>query len=350
MLKRRWNYVIISCAFALSNVFGQAPSATSSDYSITNRIHLGGEGGWDCCELDDASGRLFVSHDMQVHVVNVATHAQIGVISDTKGVHDIAFARDLNKMYISDGKDSSVTVADFKTLTVVKKVRVTGADPDAIIYDPFSHCIFAFNGKSENATVIDTKSDKVVATIALNGSPEFAASNGAGLVYNNLEDKGEVAVINTKTMKVEKKWSVAPAEKPCAMAIDNHDHRLFIGCRSKVMIVLDAATGKTIASLPIGDHVDAAEFDPATQRIYCSNGDGTVTVIQKSGKDTYKVLENIVTQKGAKTMALSTTTHHLYLPAAEYNPAPAPTAEKPHPRASVKPGSFEVLEIAPVGK
>ena len=343
-------FVVLGCTALLfaGAVAQMVPPA--SEYSIVKTMHLDGDGGWDCCTIDESTGRLRVSPSRQVQVVDVAAQQQVGVIPDTRGVHGIALVRDLNKVYTSNGDDTSVTVADLLTLAFLRKIHLTGLDPDAIIYDPFSHCVITCNGKSENATVIDAGSDSVIATIALDGKPEFAASSGDGKAYVNLEDKGLVAVINMKSKKVEKKWTVAPATDPCAIAIDNQDHRLFIGCRSKVMIVMDASNGKVIASLPIGDHVDAAAFDPATQRIFCSCGNGTVAVIQKSGKDSYKVLENIQTRKGAKTMALNRTSHRLYLPAAEYDAAPAPTADNPKPRAKVKPGSFMVLEVAPVGQ
>jgi len=342
--------LLIGCSVLLTLGAATADTPPGPGYAIVSRIGLAGDGGWDCCEIDEASGRLFVSHETQVQVLDVATKKQVGVIPDTRGVHDIAFVREMNKAYVSNGKDTSVSVVDFKTLALLRKVHVTGIDPDGMTYDPFSRAVFAFNGKTENVTVIDSKTDKVVATIPLDGSPEFSAADGNGQLYVNIEDKNEVQVINTKSMKVEKQWPVAPAQKPCAMAMDYKNHRLFIGCRSKVMVVINAENGKLIASLPIGDHVDAAAFDPVKQRVFCSNGDGTVTVIQESANDGYRVMENIVTQKGSKTMALSQTSHHLYLPGADYDPAPAATAENPKPRAKVKSGSFVVLDIAPLEK
>ena len=342
--------LVLGFSALVSSGFATTDAAPPSGYSIINKFHLEGEGGWDYCALDDATNRLFVSHATQVQVVDVSTGKQTGVIPDTKGVHGIAFAHEVNKAYVSNGKDTSVSVVDLKTLALIKKVHVSGMGPDAIIYEPFSKCIFTFNGKTNNATVIDVKTDKVKATIALSGKPEFPASDGAGRLFDNIEDKSEVAVINTKTMKVEKSWPIAPGEEASALALDNKDHRLFIGCHNKLMVVMDAVSGKIITSLPIGDHVDAAAFDEGKQIVYFSNGDGTVTAIQKSGKDDYKVFENIATQKGAKTMALSATTHHLYLPTAEFDPSPAPTAENPKPKATPKPGTFMVLDVAPAAK
>ena len=330
--------------------FAASQATEKPNYSIVNRIPLSGDGGWDCCRLDETNKRLFVCHENQVQVLDVATRKQVGEISGTKGVHDIAFAPEFNKAFISDGKDDSVTVINETTLTVMSKIRVTGSDPDAIVYDPFTRRVFAFNGKSDNATVIDAKTDKVLGTIALGGGPEFAVSNGAGLLYVNVEDKGEVAAINTRTLRIERRWSVAPASKPCAIAFDKMHNRLFVGCRSKVMLAMDATSGKALATLPIGDHVDGACFDSSMGLVFFSNGEGTITVIEADEGDTYEIVQTIVTQKGAKTSALNQQTHCLYLPTAEYKQAPAPMAEKPKAKAPVKPNSFAVLEVGPSGK
>ncbi len=342
--------IMLGCfaLLAFGPAAGETPQAT--EYSIINRIPLTGDGGWDYCTVDDSNGRLFVSHGTEVQVVDLATRMQIGAIPDTRGVHGIALVRERNKAYVSDGKDTAVTVADLTTLAVLKKIHVSGLNPDAIIYDPFSHCIFTCNGKTGNATVIDTKSDSIVATIPLGGKPEFPASNGEGKLFVNLEDSDQVAVINTRSMRLETRWPVAPGKEPSAMAIDNQAHRLFIGCHNKVMVVMNARNGKVIAAPPIGDRVDAAVFDPGTRRAFSSNGDGTITVIGTSANNACEVLETIVTQKGARTMALNPETHRLYLPTAEFDAAPTPTAENPKPRPPVKPGSFVVLEVAPVGK
>jgi YVTN family beta-propeller protein len=341
---------IFGCAALVVSGYQMSIAAASAEYSIVNRIAMGGEGGWDFCAFDDATARLFVSHETQVQVVDVSTGKQIGDISDTKGVHGIAFAQEVNKAYISNGKDTSVSVVDLKSLALIKKVHVTGIGPDVIVYEPFSRSIVVFNGKSDNATVIDVKTDKVTATIALDGKPEFAASDGAGLLYDNYEDKSQVAVINMKSMKVEKKWPVAPGEAPSAMAIDHQNHRLFIGCGNKMMVVMDAMSGKVIKSLPIGDHVDAACFDTSTGMIFFSNGEGSITVIESEKKDEYEVVQTIVTQKGAKTIAMSAKTHHLYLPTADYGAAAVPTTENPKPKAKVKPGTFVILDVAPAAK
>jgi YVTN family beta-propeller protein len=340
--------LVCSAMLYFSSAFAETPE--KSNYTVINRIPLAGDGGWDCCKLDEAGNRLFVSHGSQVQVIDVTTRKQVGIVLDTKGVHDIAFVSELKKAYVSNGKDTSVTIVDLTTLATLNKIHVTGSDPDAIIYDPFSQCVFVFNGKSDNATAIDARTDKVTATIALGGAPEFAVPNDAGLLYVNIEDKDEVAVINTRTMLVEKKWPVASAPKPCAITIDKKNNRLFVGCRSKVMVVMDATSGKVLATLPIGDHVDGACFDVSKGLAFFSNGEGTITVIEAEAGNNYEVAQTVPTQKGAKTIALNAVTHHMYLPTADYGAAPAPTAENPKPKAPVKPGSFVVLEVAPKGK
>ncbi len=338
---------------ACSTVFfvgacADAPRTSDSRYKIVTRIHVDGDGGWDYITSDDSTGRLFVSHGTVVQVVDAKSGKTIGTIPDTKGVHGIAVAHDVGKGFASNGKDSSVTVFDLSTLKVLGKIPVTGLNPDAILYDAFSHSVYTFNGKTSNATVIDAKSEKVVATISLDGKPEFPASDGQGSIFDNIEDKNLVDVIDAKTMKVTRKFAVAPGEGPSALALDVTGNRLFIGCGNKLMVIADAKAGKVLASLPIGDHVDAAAWDPSLKRAYASCGDGTLTVVQEQADGSFKVLETVATQKGARTMALDKKTHHMYLPTAEFGPAPAPTADNQKPRPQVKPGTFVILDVETV--
>ena len=343
------NLILIIIVFELFlTIDNSVAQSGKSEYKIVNRIHVEGDGGWDYLTMDDAGGKLFVSHSTMVQVVDVKEGKVTGTISDLKGVHGIAIARDLNKGFISNGRDSSVTVFNLKTLAVIAKINVTGSNPDAILYDPFSHHVFTFNGRSSNATVIDANSLKVVGTIPLDGKPEFSVSDGKGKVYVNIEDKNLITVINSKTLKTEQSWSVAPGESPSGLALDNLTHRLFSVCDNKMMVVMDAQHGKIITTLPIGERVDGVAYDPAKKRAYSSNGDGTLTVVQEENENTFKVVENMVTQKGARTIAVDTKTHHLYLPVAEYEPAPPATTENPHPRAPVKPGTFVILDIEPL--
>ncbi|MCK9422802.1 MAG: YncE family protein [Bacteroidales bacterium] len=319
-----------------------------SGYRIANKICLEGDGGWDYLTIDDATSRLYISHGTIVQILDVNEKKVVGTIPDTKGVHGIALAKDINKGFISNGRDTSVTVFDLKTLQFITKVKVTGNNPDAILYDPFSHKVFTFNGRSSNSTVIDANSNKVIGTIELPGKPEFSVTDAEGKVYVNIEDKSLVCLISPMTLKIEKTWSVAPGEEPSGLAIDIKDHRLFVVCGNKLMIVLDADNGTVVSKLDIGDRVDGVAFDPILKRIYSSNGEGTMTVVQQENKDSYKVTENFPTQKGARTITLNPKTHRIYLSTAEFGPAPAATTENPRPRPSAKANTFMIIEIEPM--
>ena len=331
---------ICTCLLVLLSTTVLNAQNKTSDYKLIKTIHLPGDGGWDYLSVDEVNSHLFVSHSTQVNVVDLKKGENIAVIPDTKGVHGIAIANDLNKAFISNGKDSSVTVVDLKTLAFIAKISITGKNPDAILYDQFSHKVFTFNGRSSNSTVIDAKENKQIGTIPLSGKPEFSQTDGKGRIYVNIEDKSSISIINAVTMKVEKTWSIAPGEEPSGLALDNVNHRLFSVCGNKLMVVSDAIAGKVITTVPIGDGCDGVAFDPATKRIFASNGEGTMTVIQQESADKYKVVETFATQRGARTIAVDKTTHHLYLSAGEYEPGEG--------RRPVKPGTFVVLEIEPV--
>jgi YVTN family beta-propeller protein len=317
-----------------------------SEYFLAHKFQLEGDGFWDYLAADEPNNRLFISHGMMVQVINASDGTLLGTIPDTKGVHGIALAPELNKAYISCGRDSSVTIIDYTTLAFIKKVMVTGSNPDAILYDPFSQKVFAYNGRTGNATVIDAKTDKVVATIPLDGKPEFSQTDGKGRVYVNNEDKSRINVINAQTLKVETSWSLAPGEEPSGLALDNVNHRLFAVCGNKLMIILDANTGQFITSLPIGDGCDGVAYDPVLKRAYSSNGEGTMTTVQEESPNQFKVLENVPTQRGARTICVNKLTHHLYLSTAEFEEV-QPTADNTHPRPKLKPGTFTILDIAP---
>jgi YVTN family beta-propeller protein len=340
--------VVLYCiSLIFINISVNAQSGDSK-FKIANKFDIIGDNGWDYLTSDDSSGRLFISHGNMVQVVDEKSGVIIGTIPDTKGVHGIAIANDLNKGYISNGRDSSVTVFDLKTLSVLAKIKVTGRNPDAILYDYFSHKVFTFNGGSSNSTVIDANEDKVIETIKLDGKPEFSTTNGKGKIYVNIEDKSKVCVINSVTLKVEKNWPIAPGDGPSGMAIDDENQRLFLVCGNKLMVVIDNESGKVVTTLPIGERVDGVAFDPGRKCAYSSNGDGTITVVKEENKDQFKVLENVITQKGARTITINKITHHLFLPTAEYNPASPPTADNPRPRPSIKPGTFVILDIEPL--
>ena len=329
-------FFLLLCAIISVNA-----QSTKSGYRISNRIHLDGNGGWDYLTVDAANNRLFVSHGNIVQVVDIQKGTLLATIESTKGVHGIALATDLNKGFISCGKDSSVVVFDLTSYKVIERIRVTGANPDAILYDPYKKIVFTFNGRSANTTVLDATTHKVIATIPLDGKPEFSVSDKKGKVYVNNEDKSLVNVINTNTLKVENSWSLAPGEEPSGLALDNETHRLFLVCSNKIMVVMNALTGKVITTLPIGDRCDGVAFDPATKQAFSSNGDGTMTVVQENANDTYTVVENVITQKGARTIAVNPLTHKLYLPTAEFE-TPVGNA-----RPAIKSGTFVILEIEP---
>lgn len=329
------------------NLHGQN---STSQYNLVNKIHLSGDGGWDYLTVDEAGSRLFLSHGTVVNVVDLKTNQLIGTINETPGVHGIAIAPDLNKAFISVGRNASIKVINFKTLEVIADVKITGENPDAIMYDQFSKKVFVFNGRTANASVLDAVTNEVIGTIALEGKPEFPVSDGNGTLYVNIEDKSLITVIDVKTMKVLKSWPITPGEEASGLALDNDTHRLFAVCSNKLMVVVDAIGGHVVTTLPIGDGCDGVKFDPGLKRAYSSNGEGTMTVVEELNKDSFKVIENVTTAPGARTLALDTKTHHIYLPAAEFNPAPEATADNPRPRRSAKPDSFYVLDIAPTKK
>ena len=312
-------------------------------YHLLKSISVPGEGGWDYLTVDESGRRLYVSHGTQVEVLDIDHGSIVGRIPDTQGVHGIAIAADLGRGFTSNGRTSTITIFDLKSLHPIEEVKSTGENPDAIIYDPASRRVFAFNGRSGSATAIDARSGKVAGSVELGGKPEFAAADGTGQVFVNLEDKSMVVKLDSRKLAVEQKWPLAPCEEPSAMAIDRKNHRLFIGCGNKLMAVVNANSGRVITTLPIGDHVDAAAFDPQTGLAFASNGDGTLTVIHQDSPDRYSVVENAKTQAGARTMALDPKTHDVFLSVAEYGPAPAPTAAQPKPKRPLLPGSFKIL-------
>lgn len=318
------------------------PVKPGSGYHLLRKISLADEGSWDCLTLDGAARRLYVPRGNRVTVIDIDSYTVTGEILKTDGVHDVAIAPEAGRGFTSNGKSDTVTIFETATLKPVGEVK-TGRNPDIIMYDPASGRVFAFNGKSDDATVIQVASGAAVGTVALGGRPEFAAADGKGKVYVNLEDKSAVAVIDSLALGVTAQWSLAPCEEPSGMALDTARQRLFIGCSNKMMAVMDAASGVLISTLPIGERVDSNAFDPATGFAFSSNGDGTLTVAREDSPGKFSVVEQVATQRGARTMALDSVTHRVFLIAAEYGPAPAPTAEHAHPRPPVIPGTVAIL-------
>ncbi|MEP7037480.1 MAG: YncE family protein [Acidobacteriota bacterium] len=336
---------LLLALFSASVCFAQTSSKkspTSSGYHLLKTIKVGGEGGWDYIFDDSNAHRLYVSHATKVVVIDTDKDTIVGEIPNTNGVHGVAVAEDLGRGFTSNGRDNSVTIFDLKTLKSLDTVKV-GENPDTIIYDSATKRIFTFNGRSSDTTAIDAASGKVVGTIALGGRPEFAVADGKGTIFVNIEDKSEVVAFDSNKLSVKSRWSIAPGEEPSGLAFDPQTRRLFAVCANEKMIVLNADNGKVIADLPIGEGTDAAAFDPKTKLAFSSNGAGTLTVVREEKSDKFTVVENVPTQRGARTMTLDAKTDKIYLPTAEFGATPAPTKERPNPRPSIVPDSFVIL-------
>jgi YVTN family beta-propeller protein len=323
----------VSVCLALTSL-----SSFGQQYTFDKKISLPGDGGYDYLALDEVNHHLFVSHGTEFNVVDVSTEQPVGVISGMKGVHGIAIVNEVNKGFISDGKGSAVVVVDLTSLKVIKTITLPATDEDGIIYDPASKKVFVFNGDSKSTCVIDVNTLELVKTIELGGGPEFAVSNGAGLVYNNIEDLNVLKVIDTKGLTVTGTWPLAPCGGPTGIAMDIANQRLFTGCRgNKGLSVVDAKTGKVIQTLPIGAGVDAVIYDPAQKLVFVSNGDATATIIKQESADKYSVLQTLATQPRAKTMAFDKKTRKLYFSAPQFEAG----------TRKVVPGTFAVYVYKP---
>ncbi len=323
--------------------FAETPPAP---YHLVQKIALTGADGWDYLTLDSASRRLYVSRSTHVAVLNVDTGKVVGDIPGLAGVHGAALDTRDGRGFTSNGRSNSVTIFDLKTLAKTGEVAV-GTGPDAIIFDPASRRVFTFNGRAQTATAIDAATGKVVGTISLPGRPEFPVSDGKGHLYDNIEDKSEIAVINARTLTVEHVWPVAPGLSPSGLTLDPKSRRLFSVCDNQKMVVMDADTGKVVATPTIGSGPDAAAFDPSTKLVFSPNGeDGTLTVLKETRPDQYQTLATVPTQMGARTMALDEKTHHVFTVAARIVP-PAPGVEQPPWRRQYVDGSVTLLEYAP---
>jgi YVTN family beta-propeller protein len=294
----------------------------------------------------DAKGRLFISRSTRVDVVSVESGKLLGSIPDTQGVHGIAFAPALNRGFTSNGRANTITAFDLDTLKVIKEANVSGRNPDAILYEPAGKHVFTFNGGSKDVSVLDASSLAVVATIPVPDKPEFAAQDGRGEIFVNIEsDPGQMLVIDTQKLSVKHTWPLPGCNSPSGLALDSTHRRLFSVCDGKVMAVTDAVNGKQVALVPIGEHPDAAGYDRKRGLVYSSNGDGTLSVVHQDSADRYSVVQTLPTQRGARTMALDDATGKVYLVTADFGPAPAATAEQPRPRPALIPDSFVVLVV-----
>ena len=296
-----------------------AISSSAQNYVLDKTIALPGNGGYDYAYIDQVNHRLYASHGTTVNVVDLLTGQVAGTISGMQGVHGIAISNELNRGFISDGRGNAVVAFDIKTLQVIKTIPVTGKGADGIIFDPYSKKIFAFEGNSNAAVVVDPQTLTQTGTIDLGGAPEFAVADGNGFIYNNLEDKSELVVIDTKAMKVVNTYPLSPCGGPTGITLDKDNQRLFTVCReNKGMSVVDAKTGKIIQTLPIGAGVDAVIYDADTKMVIASNGDGTATIFKQNSADDYSVVQTLATQYRAKTMAMDMSTHKIYLPVVDF--------------------------------
>ncbi len=322
---------------------GASGAVAAPSYRLAHEYKVGGDGGWDYLTFDPAGRRLFIARATRVQVFDTAKGKVVAEIAGTAGVHGVALAPDLGEGFTSDGKGNSVTVFDLKTLKVLATIPLPGRNPDAIVYEPASHRLLAFEGTSRDAAMIDARRRLVVATIALPGKPEFSAIDGAGAAYVNIEDKNELIVLDAAKAAIVRTVALEPCKEPTGLSIDVMSRRLFVGCRNKRMTVVDPDAGKVVATAPIGAGVDATAFDPGTGLVLSSNGEGTLTVIHEDGADAYSPAQTVVTQKGARTMALDPITHDVYLVTADMQAPPkdAPKDARPKPVS----GTFRVLVL-----
>jgi DNA-binding beta-propeller fold protein YncE len=321
---------------------GLTAAAKPPSLDLLRTFKVGGEGRWDYINLDAEAGRLFVPRSTRVMVLDLDGHLK-GEIPGTAGVHGVAFSRELDRGWTSNGQANTVTVFKLSSLEVLKVVATNGENPDAILYEPATKRVFTFNGRGKNATVIDAATSEVIGSIPMGGKPEFAACDGKGRVYVNDEDASAIHALDARAMKVVATWSIKPLDSPSGLAMDVKQNRLFSVGGNKLAAVVDAGTGKVLATLPIGAGTDGIAFDPGTGCAYASNGEGTITVIRQTGPATYEVAARIPTRPGARTIVVNPATHRLYLPTAEFT-AP-PKDAKPGTRPTMVPGSFQVLEV-----
>ena len=340
-MKRNHSLIL---ATAVAVAASAALARAEGPYKFLKEIPVGGDGGWDYLSVDSAARRLYVSHASKVVVIDLDKEAVAGEIADTPGVHGLAPAPELGRGFVSCGRENKAAIVDLATLKTLSKVD-TGENPDGMLYEPGQQEAYLFNGRSASATVIDAKAGKVIATIPLGGKPEFATADPkAGRVYDNLEDKSEVVAIDTKSHQVVSRWPIAPGEEASGMAIDVANHRLFLGCGNKKMVMMDNTTGKVVAEVAIGQGVDANAFDPGTKLAFASCGDGTVTVAHEDSPDKLTVVQTLKTEPRARTMTIDPKTHKIYLASAKFE-APAAGASESGGRQRPKmiAGSFKIL-------
>ncbi|TAL45717.1 MAG: YncE family protein [Chitinophagaceae bacterium] len=331
--------IVIPAIFFAAAVFTSARA--QKDFHILKTFHIQSAGGWDYIAVGPGNNRLYVSHGTQVNILDKTTGDSTGVIENTTGVHGIAFDITQNKGFTSNGRLNNVTVFDLKTNAVITQIP-TGSNPDAIMYEPWSKKIITCNGRSKNLSIIDPVSNNLIDSIAVGGKPETAVSNGDGIVYVNIEDKNEIVVVNMKTLKAEIHWPIPPGEEPTGLAYDKSTNRLFAGCGNKYLMVINASNGVIVDKLSIGDGCDGVAFDIFTKNIFASNGEGTLAVYHEKSANEFEKVTTVTTKRGARTIVVDEQTHLIYLPTADFeNPDP----NTPNARPKMIPGTFQVLVI-----
>jgi len=314
-------------------------SAGASGYHVVKTVPVGGEGFWDYLSVDSGGRRLYISRGTHVQIMDIDSFTLVGDIPDTQGVHGIALAPELGRGFTSNGRSNTVTIFDLKTLKTLG-TATTSTGPDGIVYDAMTKRVFTMNGRANNATAVNAADGTVAGTVDLGGRPEFPAADGKGNIYVNIEDKSEIVQFDAQNLKVLNRWPLAPCEEPSGLAMDMKNRRLFAGCHNQMMAVVDADSGKVIATPAIGQGVDANRFDPETNYAFASNGDGTLTVVHEDSPDKFTLVENVPTKRSARTMALDEKTHNIFLAAADFEP-PAPGER----RGKMKPDSFVILVV-----
>jgi DNA-binding beta-propeller fold protein YncE len=322
-------------------------TAVSASPAAAEKILLPGDGGWDYLSVNAEARRLYVTHGDRVNVVNLDTNTAVGEVAPLSGAHGVALAPELGRGFISNGKTGFITVFDLKTLAILALWQTGGNKPDAVLYDPATRQLFSFNGESENATVFDAVTGALAGTVKLGGGPEFAATDAAGHVFVNIEDKDETLRLDARSLAVTARWPLAYAHAPSALAIDRAHHRLFVGCRSQTLVVLNSDTGAIVATLPIGKGVDAATYDPVRALVRVSNGDGTLNIFHQADADHYTLVETVATAPGARTHAVDLKTGRVFLASAQFEAAPPAAPGQPKARPAIKPGTFGVLVVQP---
>jgi len=318
-------------------------AAAQKSFKLADRVKLGGEGGWDYLTYDPDANRVFITRGNHVMVVDAKSLKPTGDIPDLSGTHGVALAPALGRGFITSGGDNTLVIFDLKTLKVLDKVKV-GERPDAILYDASAKRVYTFNAKTQDSTVVDAASGKVVGTIPLGGKPETAVTDSKGNVYVNIEDRSEIVRIDTAKLTVAEHFPMAGCDEPSALAIDAAHRRLFAGCASKIVAVVDPDAGRLVTTVDIGGGVDAGAFNPKTQQLFMSCGaDGVLTVIHEDSPDKYSVLQSVPTAKGARTMALDAASNTIYTVTAQFDPTPPPAGQ----RRKIIPDTFELLVVRP---